>query len=145
MSMKNEEFDVFRNLIIGASTTFAHDFFLTPSDVLKQRMQLCKNLTARQTIRNIMQNDGIRGLYRSYPITVFMNIPFSSVVVCVNENAKTFIKPWERQNPHFWYFVCAGIAGGVAGMITNPIDVVKTRLQTQNLQPSCGRLVKLWK
>ena len=47
MSMKNEEFDVFRNLVIGASTTFAHDFFLTPSDVLKQRMQLCKNLTAR--------------------------------------------------------------------------------------------------
>lgn len=92
-----------------------------------------------------MRDEGIKGIYRSYPITVLMNIPFAAVVVCVNENMKTLIRPWERQNPHLWYFVCAGVAGGMAGMLTNPIDVVKTRLQTQNLQPSCSRLVKLWK
>ena len=70
------------------------------------------------------------GLYRSYPITVFMNIPFTSALVCVNENLKTFFKPWERSNPHTWYFICAGLAGGAAGVLTNPLDVIKTRLQT---------------
>lgn len=67
-------------------------------------------------------------LYRSYPLTVFMNIPYMSMVVCTNENLKTALKPWERSNPYFWYFVCAGIAGGLAGVLTNPFDVVKTRL-----------------
>ena len=75
-----------------------------------------------------MKEDGFWGLYRSYPVTVLLNIPYSSVVVCVNENMKTWIKPWEKERPHFWYFLCAGIAGGAAGVITNPLDVVKTRL-----------------
>jgi len=79
----------------------------------------------------------MRGLYRSYPLTVGMNIPFASVVVCCNENLKTFLKPWERQYSYLWYFLCAGIAGGVAGVMTNPLDVVKTRLQTQEVKPSC--------
>jgi solute carrier family 25 iron transporter 28/37 len=128
LEMRNEEYDLFGNLAIGATITFAHDFFIAPSDVIKQRLQLCKQLNARSAIRNIMRDDGLKGLYRSYPITVFMNIPFQSIVVSTNENLKTWIKPWERNNPHFWYFVCAGIAGGTAGMLTNPIDVVKTRL-----------------
>lgn len=72
-----------------------------------------------------------------------MNAPFMSVVVCVNENLKTYIKPWESSNPTIWFFVCAGIAGGIAGIITNPMDVVKTRLQTQMIQPSCQRLREL--
>jgi len=143
--MKHEKYEVFNNLFIGACATFSHDFFIAPSDVIKQRMQLCKNLTARESIGNIMKDDGIKGLYRSYPITVFMNLPFMAIVVCVNENMKTWLRPWETKNPHHWYFLCAGIAGGCAALATNPIDVVKTRLQTQNLKPSCSRLVKLWK
>ena len=47
LHMKNEQYDLIHNLAIGATTTFAHDFFITPSDVIKQRLQLCKHLTAR--------------------------------------------------------------------------------------------------
>jgi len=128
LEFNNESYNVASTLLIGASTTFAHDFFITPCDVIKQRLQLCKNLNARTVFSQVMKDEGIKGLYRSYPITVFMNIPFSAMVVCVNENLKTMIKPWEKENPHLWYFVCAGIAGGMAGVITNPLDVVKTRL-----------------
>jgi solute carrier family 25 iron transporter 28/37 len=73
-----------------------------------------------------------------------MNIPFASAVVFANENLKTWIKPAEKQNPHLWYFLCAGIAGGFAGIITNPLDVVKTRIQTQEVRPSCKGISSMW-
>ena len=79
-------------------------------------------------MKTIIKDEGFFGLYRSYPVTVTMNIPFAMTVVTVNENMKTYIKPWQTKNPHFWYFVCAGFAGGLAGLVTNPLDVVKTRL-----------------
>jgi len=43
----NEEYEFLSTMTIGACTTFAHDFFIAPSDVIKQRLQLCKQLTAR--------------------------------------------------------------------------------------------------
>ena len=52
-------------------------------------------MTATQVIKNILKEDGFKGLYRSYPITVAMNIPFATSVVTVNENLKTYLKPWE--------------------------------------------------
>lgn len=91
-------------------------------------MQLCSNLTTMQCVKGIIKDEGFTALYRSYPITVTMNIPFATTVVCVNENLKTYLKPWDTTNPHMWYFICAGIAGGIAGLVTNPLDVVKTRL-----------------
>jgi solute carrier family 25 iron transporter 28/37 len=130
VNFKNQRFDLLQTMGIGAATTFAHDFFITPADIVKQRLQLCKSLTASQCISNIIQSEGVKGLWRSYPLTVFMNIPYASIVVCVNENLKTLIRPWETQNPHFWYIFCAGVAGGAAGVITNPFDVVKTKIQT---------------
>jgi len=57
-----------------------------------------------------------------------MNIPFASVVVSVNENLKTYVQPWNKATPHLWYFLCAGTAGGIAGLVTNPLDVIKTKL-----------------
>lgn len=107
-------------------------------------MQLCCNLTAREAIRNLVKDEGLKSLYRSYPVTVMMNIPFAATVVCVNENLKTYVKPWNKSNPHSWYFMCAAIAGGIAGVITNPLDVIKTRLQTQEIKPSCKRLREMW-
>ena len=41
-NFNNQHFDFLSTALIGASTTFIHDFFITPADVVKQRLQLCK-------------------------------------------------------------------------------------------------------
>ena len=38
LDFKNEEYEFASTLAIGACTTFAHDFFIAPSDVIKQRL-----------------------------------------------------------------------------------------------------------
>ena len=54
------------------------------------------------------------------------------MIVCFNENLKTFVKPEKRKNKLFYYFICASISGTIESILTNPMDVLKTRLQTQN-------------
>lgn len=54
------------------------------------------------------------------------------MVVCFNENLKAHIKPQKHKYKFFYYFLCASISGVIASILTNPFDVVKTRLQTQN-------------
>lgn len=121
--------------LIGALATLSHDAFLTPSDVIKQRMQL-NELSTFACIRKTIREEGVKALYRSYPITVMMNVPFAFAIVSANENIKVFAKPKESRNPFLFYFGWAFVAGMIASVITNPLDVIKTRLQIQH-QCSC--------
>lgn len=117
--------------LIGSLATLSHDAFLTPSDWIKQRMQL-NSQSAFQCLKKTISEEGFRALYRSYPITLLMNVPFAFAIVSANENIKVFVKPKESKNPFFYYFIWAFAAGMIASVITNPMDVIKTRLQVQH-------------
>lgn len=64
-----------------------------------------------------------------------MNIPYGCVMVAVNESMKRAMRPAGDYDTKT--FILAGsVAGAVAAVATNPLDVVKTRLQTQALKAS---------
>jgi solute carrier family 25 iron transporter 28/37 len=117
----------------------AHDSIITPCDVIKQRMQLGCYDSVGHCVRDIMAKEGFVAFYRSLPITLAMNVPFGSVFGACNESIKKALglaesgKPSEKLRVLPWYFVAAGISGACAALMTQPLDIVKTRLQTQDV------------
>lgn len=122
--------------VCGAIAALSHDMFLTPFDVVKQRMQLGYYQNVRHCMKEMLRTEGLRAFYVSLPTTLMMNIPNGCIVVPVNESMKKILNPSGEYNVSA-SLLSGSIAGAVAAAITTPLDVVKTRLQTQNMLP-CG-------
>ncbi|PFH31412.1 carrier superfamily protein [Besnoitia besnoiti] len=125
------------SLICGGLATVTHDIVLTPMDVIKQRLQLGCYRSPLDCLRTVLQQEGVAALCRSLPATVLLNLPYGATLVCVNEWMKqTVFRRFEGyasgSTNLYLYFLCAAVSGGVAGLISNPLDVIKTRLQTQD-------------
>eukprot|EP01017_Pseudomicrothorax_dubius_P032781 TRINITY_DN4328_c0_g1_i5.p1 TRINITY_DN4328_c0_g1~~TRINITY_DN4328_c0_g1_i5.p1 ORF type:complete len:317 (-),score=32.90 TRINITY_DN4328_c0_g1_i5:187-1137(-) len=133
MAMNDGKVHALLSSLNGAMATVFHDIIYTPFDVLKQRKQILldETISARHLLRNIIHKEGISSLFRSVPVTIFHNIPNAGVLVGVNDTLKVVLKPKDGHN-FFSYFACALIAGASAACATIPLDVVKTKLQTQN-------------
>ena len=120
----------------GAAATMLHDAVITPVDVIKQRLQLGFYRGVWDCIKSIVKFEGPHAFWRSYPTTVLMNIPYASAVVATNESVKEIVNPTGEHNTLAFFFSGA-MSGAVASAVTTPLDVVKTRLQTQQ----CGGVV----
>eukprot|EP00919_Chromeraceae_sp_WS-2016_P062862 GHVR01148800.1.p1 GENE.GHVR01148800.1~~GHVR01148800.1.p1 ORF type:complete len:274 (+),score=63.45 GHVR01148800.1:81-902(+) len=128
-----------RSAVCGAISSLSHDLILTPCDVIKQRLQLGCYKGTFSCVKTVISSEGINALFRSMPITVLMNIPYGSVLVATNESLKKVIGVNQNNNGTLpVYFICAGISGAFASVVTTPLDVIKTRLQTQH----CGRVTR---
>jgi solute carrier family 25 (mitochondrial iron transporter), member 28/37 len=121
--------------LCGIAATAAHDCILTPMDVVKQRLQLGCYEGAIDCTRQILRSEGMFALFRSYPTTLLINAPYGAVLVAVNEKVKTLLSTSADPSTPLSlprYFLSAGIAAACASVTTHPLDVIKTRLQTQD-------------
>lgn len=58
-----------------------------------------------------------------------MTAPYQAIFFAANETFKTLMH--EKENHNFLsHFTCAALAGAVGVTLINPLDVVKTKLQT---------------
>lgn len=117
----------------GAAATIAHDLVVTPVDVIKQRMQMENSKFRRigECARHVYRTEGISAFLRSYPTTVLMNIPFQGAYFLSYETVKTLMSGSSTAEESTLTWLVSGfIAGAVAGMLSLPFDVVKTRIQT---------------
>ncbi|AGO14246.1 AaceriAFL196Wp [[Ashbya] aceris (nom. inval.)] len=119
-----------------------------PSEVLKTRLQLqgCYNnqhfrsgynyrgLT--DAVRTIVRTEGVSALFFGYKATLTRDLPFSALQFAFYERFRKWAFLLERKpaDGHLSFtaeVVTGASAGGLAGIITTPLDVVKTRIQTQ--------------
>ena len=128
----------FHHAFAGACATVVGDAVQTPVDTVKQRLQMHNSpyKGVWDCIVKTTESQGIRALYRSYPTTLAMNVPFTAIHFTAYESSKIALGDLVNggteveEESFFTQFTAGGLAGGLAAGITTPLDVVKTRMQT---------------
>ncbi|CAJ1328498.1 unnamed protein product [Effrenium voratum] len=90
--------------------------------------------------RKILQHEGAIGLYRAFPIHQVTWAPFNGCYFMVYEKLKEMCidAGYEDGNDNLEPVAqvsCGTTAGVVAALVTNPVDVLKTRLQVARANP----------
>jgi len=133
--------------IAGGVATMAHDAVVTPLDVIKQRLQIHNSeyTGVMQCVRTVIKEEGLKALYASYPTTVVMNVPFMSVHFATYESLKHLLALKGEHGTRSHIIAGCG-AGALGGLVSNPLDVIKTRIQLhdriKNGPVSVRRMVK---
>lgn len=143
MNLETAEHQPARAAACGALATVVHDMIITPTDVVKQRLQLGRYQGTLDCVRQMLRHEGPRAFYRSLPTTLISECPFHGVLVASNESLKVILGLETRgagvggDGSHRvsigGHFFSTGVSGMLAAVVTQPLDVVKTRLQTQNV------------
>jgi len=129
----------------GFIADLAASIIYVPSEVLKTRLQLQgrhnnpffkSGYNYRSTVdasQTIIRQEGFSALFHGYKATIWRDLPFSAIQFACYEQEQKWAKQWVggRDIGLGLEVLTASTAGGMAGVITCPLDVVKTRIQTQ--------------
>ncbi|KUJ14406.1 mitochondrial carrier [Mollisia scopiformis] len=135
----------FAYLSSGFVADFAASFIYVPSEVLKTRLQLQGRYnnpffqsgynykSTSHAARTIIRQEGFFALFYGYKATIFRDLPFSALQFAFYEQGQNWARQWKKSRDIGLplELLTGAAAGGLAGVITCPLDVVKTRIQTQ--------------
>ena len=121
---------------------------LHPLDVIKTRLQVqdCvdrRAATYRGTVhafRTVVRREGALGLYSGLtPALVGSTVAWGGYFRCSNNAKARYQRAYDtRELPSHLHLISAAEAGLVVSLATNPIWVVKTRLQLQSRAPGAA-------
>ncbi|KIM41005.1 hypothetical protein M413DRAFT_445768, partial [Hebeloma cylindrosporum] len=123
-----------KHMIAASVAEVAACLIRVPTEVIKTRMQTSTYGALGQSsfaaARLVLVNNGLRGFYRGFGITVMREIPFTSLQFPLYELLKLQLSRRLNRKPLYAHeaAACGSIAGGVAAALTTPLDVLKTRV-----------------
>jgi hypothetical protein len=127
-----------------------------PTEVLKTRLQLQGRYdnpffnsgynyrSTMHALRTVYRTEGLAEFFSGYKATIFRDLPFSALQFALYEQEQRIAKKWVGPGKDIGLplEIFTGFsAGGIAGALTCPMDVVKTRIQTE-LDPDVAAAAK---
>ncbi|KAJ9555283.1 hypothetical protein OSB04_009897 [Centaurea solstitialis] len=134
-----KEYQSLAHCVAGGCASVATSFVFTPSERIKQQMQVGSHYTAVGNISNallgIVGKGGFSSLYNGWGAVLCRNVPHSIIKFYTYESLKNIMlsshEAHAQPTTYQWFLLCGGVAASSAALFTTPFDVVKTRLQTQ--------------
>eukprot|EP01025_Chloroclados_australasicus_P030104 TRINITY_DN3016_c0_g1_i4.p1 TRINITY_DN3016_c0_g1~~TRINITY_DN3016_c0_g1_i4.p1 ORF type:complete len:374 (-),score=9.00 TRINITY_DN3016_c0_g1_i4:388-1509(-) len=136
------------HLVAAATGGVFSDIFRVPADIIRHRVQAYMYPTVFHAAQDIAQKDGIRGFYRGFGLTLLRDIPELAITFGTYEMLRNyFMDRNEGARLQTWqHLMLGGLSGAIAGMLTNPLDVIKCGMQTApkslNMRRMISQMVK---
>ncbi|KAF0915846.1 hypothetical protein E2562_039171 [Oryza meyeriana var. granulata] len=134
-----KEYHSIAHCAAGGCSSIATSFVFTPSECIKQQMQVGSQYqNCWDALLGCLRRGGITSLYAGWGAVLCRNIPHSIVKFYTYESVKQFMLESAPANANLdsgQTLFCGGLAGSTAALFTTPFDVVKTRVQLQALSP----------
>ncbi|KAI8053982.1 mitochondrial carrier domain-containing protein [Syncephalis plumigaleata] len=123
------------HLVIGATARILAGMAVMPLTVAKARFE-SSNFAYRnlwQAFRHMIGREGIRGLFLGFGVTAMRDAPYAGLFLYFYEGSKSALFNQERNNLSITgnHLLAGMTAGLLATTITQPFDLVKTRVQVQ--------------
>ncbi|XP_008243273.1 PREDICTED: nicotinamide adenine dinucleotide transporter 2, mitochondrial [Prunus mume] len=128
----------------GAAAGAMAATFVCPLDVIKTRLQVHGMPPGQRgsiiitSLQNILKTEGLKGMYRGLSPTILALLPNWAVYFTVYEQLKGLLQSHVDGSSELTIganMIAAAGAGAATAITTNPLWVVKTRLQTQGMRP----------
>jgi len=129
----DDEYHMVAYFSAGVIATMFSEAVFTPMDAVKQRLQLGirdYRGVVDCCVKTFRTQGILRGFYAGYTSTLVMNVPYSGTYFASYELFKKTMMP-DGTHSNIVNCIAGGGAGVISAAITNPLDVARTRLQTQ--------------
>ena len=132
------------NFVLGGLAGAVGAAFVYPIDLVKTRMQNQRSnivgeaLMYRNSLdcaKKVMRNEGFLGFYSGLLPQLLGVAPEKAIKLAMNDLVRTLSKDKDGHVPISAEILAGGVAGGSQVVFTNPLEIVKIRLQVQGEAP----------
>lgn len=149
-----EEHRELSNFVSAAVAFIACSVVLVPGELLKTKLQAKMYPGVRACIAGVWKEGGVRGMFQGYKEILVRDVPYTMLELGLYDSVKGFLervsKKSNGKDDHAMRneIIAAALVGGFVGFVTNPLDVIKTRMMIASASnpPKLLALTKsIWK